>query len=52
MPGIVSILCAAYPGNDAVVPLSRTVLNGFESGNPRQVMADLFPTDRTAARNS
>lgn len=45
------ILCASYPGTGAAVPPSRATLNAFESGNPQQVMAALFPADQTAAQN-
>ncbi|HET9076111.1 MAG TPA: alpha/beta hydrolase [Acidimicrobiales bacterium] len=46
------ILCAAYPGTGAAVPPSRATLNGFESGDQAEVMADLFPADQRAAQNS
>ncbi len=46
------ILCASYPGTGAAVPPSRATLNGFESGNPQQVLPDLFPRDQSGAQNS
>ena len=46
------VLCASFPGNGTAVPPSRTELDAFESGNPKQVMAALFPSDQTAAQNT
>lgn len=46
------VLCAAYPGNGTTVQPSRRELNSFESGDPQEVMAALFPADQTAAQNT
>jgi pimeloyl-ACP methyl ester carboxylesterase len=46
------VLCASFPGIGTAVPPSRQRLNAFESGDPKKVMASLFPADRTAARNA
>jgi pimeloyl-ACP methyl ester carboxylesterase len=46
------VLCASYPGNGTTVQPSRQQLNAFESGDPQEVMAALFPADQTAAQNT
>jgi pimeloyl-ACP methyl ester carboxylesterase len=46
------ILCAAFPGDGTALAPSRKVLDAFESGVPKKVMAALFPADQTAAQNS
>jgi pimeloyl-ACP methyl ester carboxylesterase len=46
------VLCASFPGNGTTVRPSRSELNAFESGVPKQVMAALFPADQTAAQNT
>jgi pimeloyl-ACP methyl ester carboxylesterase len=46
------VLCASFPGTGTAVPPSRQELNAFESGAPTKVMAALFPSDQTAARNA
>jgi len=45
------VLCASFPGNGTAVPPSRQELNAFESGEPKKVMAALFPADQTPAQN-
>ena len=44
------VLCASFPGDGTAVPPSRQELNAFESGEPKKVMAALFPADQTAPR--
>ena len=44
--------CASFPGNGTAVPPSRQQLNAFVSGEPKKVMAALFPACRTAAQNA
>jgi pimeloyl-ACP methyl ester carboxylesterase len=46
------ILCATFPGNGATIRPSQTVIDALTSSNTQQVMADLFPTDQTAAQNT
>lgn len=46
------VLCASFPGDGTAVPPSRRELNAFESGQPKKVMAALFPADQTASRNA
>ncbi len=46
------VLCASFPGNGTTVQPSRQELNAFESGDPQEVMAALFPADQTAAQNT
>jgi pimeloyl-ACP methyl ester carboxylesterase len=46
------VLCASYPGNGTTIRPSRQELNSFESGDPQEVMAALFPADQTAAQNT
>ena len=46
------VLCASYPGNGTAVRPSRAQLNAFESGQPQQVMAALFPADQAAAQST
>lgn len=42
------VLCATYPGTGAEVP-SQAAIWTLTSGNPQQVMADLFPADQVMA---
>ena len=46
------VLCASFPGNGTTVQPSRAELDAFESGEPQEVMAALFPADQTAAQNT
>ncbi len=46
------VLCASYPGNGTTVRPSRSELNAFESGVPKQVLAALFPADQIVAQNT
>jgi pimeloyl-ACP methyl ester carboxylesterase len=46
------VLCASYPGDGTTVRPSRSELNVFESGVPKQVMGALFPADQIAAQNT
>jgi pimeloyl-ACP methyl ester carboxylesterase len=46
------ILCAAYPGNGTTAQPSQQAIQALSSSNPQQVMADLFPSDQTAASKS
>jgi pimeloyl-ACP methyl ester carboxylesterase len=46
------VLCASYPGNGSTVRPSLQELNGFESGDPKRVMAALFPADQSTAQNT
>jgi pimeloyl-ACP methyl ester carboxylesterase len=43
------ILCATYPGNGTAAQPSKLAINALDSGNPKRVEADLFPSDQTAA---
>jgi pimeloyl-ACP methyl ester carboxylesterase len=43
------ILCATYPGNGTTAQPSQQAIQALSSSNPEQVMADLFPSDQTAA---
>jgi pimeloyl-ACP methyl ester carboxylesterase len=46
------VLCASFPGNGTTVRPSRQELSAFESGDPQEVMAALFPADQTAAQTT
>jgi len=46
------ILCATYPGNGTTAQPSQQAIQALSSSNPQQVMADLFPSDQTAAAKS
>jgi pimeloyl-ACP methyl ester carboxylesterase len=46
------VLSASFPGNGATVRPSRAELDAFESGDPKKVMAALFPADQIAAQNT
>jgi pimeloyl-ACP methyl ester carboxylesterase len=46
------ILCATYPGNGTTAQPSQQAIQALSSSNPQQVMADLFPSDQTAASKS
>ena len=46
------ILCATYPGNGTTLQPSQQAIQALRSSNPHQVMADLFPSDQTAAQNT
>src|SRR5450755_4687417 len=46
------ILCATYPGNGTTAQPSEHAIQALSSSNPQQAMAELFPSDQTAAANS
>jgi pimeloyl-ACP methyl ester carboxylesterase len=46
------VLCASFPGDGTTVRPSRAELNAFESGDPKPVMAALFPADQSSAQNT
>ena len=46
------ILCATYPGNGTTAQPSQQAIQALSSSNPQKVMADLFPTDQSAASKS
>jgi pimeloyl-ACP methyl ester carboxylesterase len=46
------ILCATYPGNGTTRQPSQQAIQALSSSNPQQAMAELFPSDQTAAASS
>jgi pimeloyl-ACP methyl ester carboxylesterase len=46
------VLCASYPGNGMTIRPTQQAIAALSSGDQDKVMADLFPADQTAARNT
>jgi len=46
------VLCASYPANGQATRPSAAAIAALKSGNEQKVMADLFPANETAARNT
>ena len=46
------VLCASYPGNGQATRPSAAAIAALKSGNEQKVMADLFPANQTAARDT
>lgn len=46
------VLCATFPGTGKITPPAEAAVRALTSGNSQEVMADLFPVNQAAARQS